>query len=129
MIKPLQILIMFCMPIVLQACDRKEPVGEQELGSAGISSENEQIALDIATWAMPVVSFFAQKEANIRDMGAQPNQILFWSRPLDHHNKVLTPNDVTLYISAQIETFVGPMVLEVPGTDEIHTQQKPQLVQ
>jgi len=50
------------MAIVLQACDRKEPVGEQELGSAGISSENEQIALDIATWAMPVVSFFLRRK-------------------------------------------------------------------
>ncbi len=66
---------------------------------------------------MPLVSFFAQKEANVRDMEAQPNQILFWSRPLDHNNKILTPNDVVLYISAQIETFKGPMVLEVPKTE------------
>jgi hypothetical protein len=61
---------------------------------------------------MPVVTFFAQKEANERDMGAKPNEILFWSRPLDHHNKILTPNDVTLYISAQIETFDGASCLD-----------------
>jgi len=66
---------------------------------------------------MPVVSFFAQKEANLRDMGAHPNEILYWSQPLDHNNKILTPNDVVLYISAQIETFDGPMVLEVPPTE------------
>ena len=78
-------------------------------------SEGE--AVELAEWAMPVVSFFAQKEAAERDMGAKPNQILYWSRPLDHHNKILTPNDVVLYISAQIETFDGPMVLEIPPAE------------
>ena len=82
-----------------------------------ITVEEEEPAFDLAMWGMPVVTFFAQKEANERDMGAQPNQILFWSQPLDHNNKILTPNDVVLYISAQIETFEGPMVLEVPGTE------------
>lgn len=42
-----------------------------------ISSENEEKAIELGKWAMPVVSFLAQKEANIRDMGAQPNQILY----------------------------------------------------
>ena len=88
----------------------------QSVGEA-ITPENEQLALDLAEWGMPVVSFFAQKEANERDMGAKPNQILYWSQPFDHNNKILTPNDTVLYISAQIETFDGPMVLEVPPTE------------
>ncbi|MCG8578661.1 MAG: DUF1214 domain-containing protein [Bacteroidales bacterium] len=82
-----------------------------------IKPENEQLAEDIASWAMPLVSFFAQKEANVRDMGAQPNQVLYWSKPFDHNNKILTPNNTVLYISAQIETFDGPMVLEVPAKE------------
>ncbi|WP_281612997.1 DUF1214 domain-containing protein [Flammeovirga sp. SubArs3] len=77
-------------------------------------SEYEEEAIKIGKWAMPLVSFFAQKEANRRDMGALPNQILYWSKPLDHNNKILTPNDVVLYISTPIETFDGPMVLEIP---------------
>lgn len=80
-----------------------------------IDQNNESVALELAEWGMPVVSFFAQKEASLRDVGAQPNQILFWSKPFDYNNKILTPNDVTLYISAQIETFDGPMVFEVPA--------------
>lgn len=84
---------------------------------AALDSSNELEALDVAAWGMPVVSFFAQKEANARDMGAEPNQILFWTQPFDHKNKILTPNDVTLYISAQIETFDGPMVFEVPAAE------------
>jgi hypothetical protein len=86
-----------------------------EPGATG--ANNEQRALELAEWAMPVVTFFAQKKANVRDMGAHPNQILYWSRPLDHNNKILTPNDVVLYISAQIETYDGPMVLEVPAAE------------
>ncbi|WP_172665913.1 DUF1214 domain-containing protein [Flammeovirga sp. OC4] len=84
----------------------------------GISVENEATAVKLGKWAMPVVSFFAQKEANERDMGALPNQILYWSQPLDHNNKILTPNDVVLYTSTSIETFDGPMVLEIPKADE-----------
>ena len=98
-----------------QAETTKQGLPTEQVKGA-ISASNEQLALDVAEWGMPVVTFFAQKEANVRDMGAQSNQILFWSRPLDHHNKILTPNDVVLYISSQIETFNGPMVLEVPAT-------------
>ena len=83
-----------------------------------ISKENEEKAIELGKWGMPLVSFFAQKEANIRDMGALPNQILYWSQPFDHNNKILTPNDVVLYISAPIETFDGPMVLEIPKSEE-----------
>jgi hypothetical protein len=92
-------------------------VQAQSHESSAIDAQDEDEALELAQWAMPVVSFFAQKEANERDMGARPNQILFWSRPLDHHNKILTPNDVVLYISTQIQTFDGPMVLEVPAAE------------
>ncbi len=86
-------------------------------GPAVMNTSSDQVALELAEWGMPLVTFFAQKEANVRDMGARPNQILFWSKPLDHHNKILTPNNVVLYISSQIETFQGPMVLDVPATE------------
>ena len=97
---------------IAPGCEKKEPTAQ-----TAIDSNNQVIALELAEWGMPLVSFFAQKEANARDMGAQPNQILFWSKPFDHNNKILTPNDVVLYISAPIETFDGPMVLEVPATE------------
>lgn len=83
-----------------------------------IAKENEKSAIELGKWGMPLVSFFAQKEANERDMGALANQILYWSQPLDHNNKILTPNDVVLYISASIDTYEGPIVLEIPKTDE-----------
>ena len=99
------------------ACFGLLPVAFAQSAENAIGPKNEQVAMELAEWGMPVVSFFAQKEANARDKGAQPNQILFWSRPLDHHNTILTPSDVVLYISAQIDTFDGPMVLEVPATE------------
>ena len=101
--------------IFLIAC--KPNVRNESTKQYVIDGENEEKAIELGKWGMPLVSFFAQKEANARDMGAQPNQILYWSQPFDHHNKILTPNDVVLYISAPIETFDGPMVLEVPKTE------------
>jgi len=99
--------------ILLTGCGQQKKSEKSPI----IQKQHDQLAEDIASWAMPLVSFFAQKEANVRDMGAQPNQILYWSKPFDHNNKILTPNNTVLYISAQIETFDGPMVLEVPAKD------------
>lgn len=100
--------------ILVSACAKNDEPARQ----LAIDSTNQVDALEVAAWGMPVVSFLAQKEASARDVGAEPNQILFWSKPFDHNNKILTPNDVTLYISAQIETFNGPMVFEVPAAEE-----------
>jgi hypothetical protein len=107
------IITIACFVVACNSNTRKESNNDY-----AISIENEEKAIELGKWGMPLVSFFAQKEANIRDMGAQPNQILFWSQPFDHNNKILTPNDVVLYISAYIETFDGPMVLEIPQSEE-----------
>ncbi|MCA0899188.1 DUF1214 domain-containing protein [Microbulbifer agarilyticus] len=85
--------------------------------ATSVESSDEDDALEVALWGMPVVSFFAQKEASLRDVGAEPNQITYWSKPLDHNVKFLTPNNVTLYIASHIETFDGPVVFEVPAAD------------
>ena len=82
-----------------------------------VEAQQQYSDLDLAKWAMPLASFFAQKEANVRDMGAEPNQVLYWSQPFDSKNQILTPNDTVLYISTQITTFKGPMVLEIPATE------------
>ena len=76
-----------CLALLLSACITPEEV-MRDPGDLAIQIKDEQTALDIAQWAMPVVSFFAQKAASLRDMGAQPNQVLFWSKPLDHNNKI-----------------------------------------
>ena len=107
------ITIVICSFLACNPNSKKESKSEYT-----ISKENEEQAIALGKWGMPLVSFFAQKEANIRDMGALPNQILYWSQPFDHNNKILTPNDVVLYISASIETFDGPMVLEIPKSEE-----------
>ncbi len=84
---------------------------------ASATAMDREVAKDLAVWGMPMVSFFAQKEAVERDLGAKPNQIIYWSKPLNHKHKILTPNDVVLYVTAQIELFDGPVVLEVPPAD------------
>ena len=70
--------------------------------SAPISLDGE-VAKDLAIWGKPMVSFFAQKEAVERDHRARPNPIIHWSRPLYHKPKILAPNDVALYVTAQMD--------------------------
>ncbi|MBB3696832.1 DUF1214 domain-containing protein [Flammeovirga yaeyamensis] len=106
-------LAFLCALIFAYKTPQKEVINELT-----ISNDNQEEAIKLAKWAMPMVSFFSQKEANKRDMGALSNQILYWSKPFDHNNKILTPNDVVLYISTSIETFNGPMVLEIPKEEE-----------
>ena len=113
--------VIIAFTLLVGSCQTKDQSRHDTKNGANaysISKENEEKAIDLGKWGMPLVSFFAQKEANERDMGAQPNQILFWSQPFDHNNKILTPNDVVLYISAYIETFDGPMVLEIPKSEK-----------
>ena len=49
---------------------------------------------------------------------AAPNQIVYWSRPLDWKNQTLTPNPDTIYLMPFYNTKDGPVVLEIPPADE-----------
>ena len=45
-------------------------------------------------------------------------QIVYWSRPLDWKNQTLTPNPDTIYFMPFYNTKDGPVVLEIPPSDE-----------
>ena len=71
-------------------------------------------AVEAAIWGMPAVNFDLMNQAMLRAKGA-PNQIVYWSRPLDWKNQTLTPNPDTIYFMPFFNTKdVGPMVLEIP---------------
>ena len=47
------------------------------------------------------------------------NQVVYWSRPLDWHNQLLTPNPDSIYILAFFNTKdVGPVVLDIPAAGD-----------
>ena len=74
--------------------------------------------VDLANWAMPYVSFFANKDALIRDFGAEPGTVVYWSEPFGSEVQMLTPNDTSLYFTTQLELFDGPVTVEVPPVHE-----------
>ncbi len=76
------------------------------------------LLVDVAKWAMPTVSFFANKQAMLNDFGIDVGTVVYWSKPFGAEVKILTPNDTSLYFTTQIELFDGPVMIEVPPVDE-----------
>jgi hypothetical protein len=74
-------------------------------------------AVEAVIWGMPAVNTDRMNQAVLKVKGA-PNQIVFWSRPLDGNNQTLTPNPDTIYFMPFYNTKDGPMVLEIPPADE-----------
>ena len=77
----------------------------------------ERRAVEAVIWGMPAVNYDRMYEAG-RAAGAEPNQIVYWSRPISWLNQTLTPNPNTIYLMPFIDTTdVGPMVLEIPPAE------------
>ena len=74
-------------------------------------------AVEAVMWGMPAVNFDLMYQAFVGVKGG-PNQIVYWSRPLDWKNQTLTPNPDTIYFMPFYNTKDGPVVLEIPPSDE-----------
>ena len=74
-------------------------------------------AVEAVIWGMPAVNFELMYQAFVGVKGA-PNQIAYWSRPMDWKNQTLTPNPDTIYFMPFYNTKDGPVVLEIPPADE-----------
>ena len=74
-------------------------------------------AVETAMWGMPVVNYWAMREGFARDLGSQANDIVYFSKPVDWHLRITTPNNTTLYMMSFWNTEKdGPIVIEVPKT-------------
>ncbi len=73
-------------------------------------------AVEAVIWGMPAVNFERMLQAAIAN-GAKPNQVVYWSKPVNWHDQTLTPNPDTIYLNPFYDTTAGPVVLEVPPTD------------
>jgi len=74
-------------------------------------------AVEAIIWGMPAVNFDLMYQAFIGVKGG-PNQVAYWSRPVDWKNQTLTPNPDTIYFMPFYNTKDGPVVLEIPPADE-----------
>ncbi len=74
-------------------------------------------AIEAAIWGMPAVNYDLMLRQVVK-LGGAPNQVVFWSRPVDWKNQTLTPNPDTIYFMPFFNTKdVGPVVLEIPPAD------------
>ncbi len=72
-------------------------------------------AVESVIWGTPIVSFYAMREAVLRDAKAKYNDIIFWSKPADWKLQVTTPNAASYYVWTNFNTKEGPVVLDVPA--------------
>lgn len=70
-------------------------------------------AVEAVIWGIPAVNFDLMLQAAIAN-GARPNQIVYWSRPVNWKDQTLTPNPDTIYFNPFYDTQEGPVVLEIP---------------
>lgn len=76
----------------------------------------EQRAMEAVIWGMPAVNYERMLEAAVAN-GAQANQVVYWSQPVNWKNQTLTPNPDTIYLNPFYDTHDGPMVLEIPPVE------------
>jgi len=77
-----------------------------------------QRACQAAIWAMPAVGLYDIELSTVRDLGGEPGDIVYFSRPMASRHGFLTANDVTPYVVGSLSTADGPLVVEVPPAGE-----------
>src|SRR5262245_33110827 len=63
-------------------------------------------AVEAVIWGMPAVNFERMLQAATEN-GAKPNQVVYWSRPVNEKNQTLTPNPDTIYLNPFFDTRSG----------------------
>ena len=93
-------------------------LGQTPSGAVLAKRAVERRAVEAAIWGMPAVNYDLMLQQMLTKTAGKPNQVLYWSRPLDWHNQTLTPNPDSIYFMVFYDTSdVGPVVIEVPPAD------------
>lgn len=91
-------------------------VGAQNISAQDLARRTiERRAVEAVVWGMPLVSVDAMREAAFRDAGANYNDIIYWSKPIDWKFQFTTPNASTYYVYFNFNLQDGPVVLDVPA--------------
>lgn len=88
--------------------------------AAGESLEYQityQRAVPAAIWGMPAVSMAGVRKS-LAGIGADFNQVVYFSKLMEARHEFLTANNQTPYVLTLIDTRDGPVVLDVPAASE-----------
>lgn len=75
-------------------------------------------AVEAAVWGMPIEGTRGLLLAARKDLGADWNDIIYFSKPMESRHGFLTANNQVPYVVASLNTKDGPLVLEVPGASD-----------
>jgi hypothetical protein len=95
------------------------PAGAQV--SSEMSQREQMIhrrAVEAAVWGMPIEGTRGLLLAARNDLGADWNDIVYLSKPMESRHGFLTANNQVPYVVASLNTKDGPLVLEVPGASD-----------
>jgi hypothetical protein len=102
------------LPSVALSQDQK---GEPSFTPAQLDERTiHRRAVEAVIWGMPAVNYQRMLEAAIAN-GAQANQVVYWSRPVNWKDQTLTPNPDTIYFNPFYDTTGGPVVMEIPPAE------------
>ena len=98
-------------------------VDKQETGSEKLElSIQEQMihrrAVEAAVWGMPIEGTRGLLLAARKDLGADWNDVVYFSKPMESRHGFLTANNVVPYLCAAMNTTDGPIVVEVPSASD-----------
>ncbi len=102
----------WCVLAFLPLAALAQAPGGDEIAARAI----ERRAIEAVIWGMPAVNYERLVQAASAN-GAKPNQIVYWSQPVNGKNQTLTPNPDTIYLNPFYDTTSGPVVLEIPPTE------------
>ncbi|WP_407529989.1 DUF1254 domain-containing protein [Methylobacterium oryzisoli] len=75
----------------------------------------ERRAVEAVIWGMPAVNADLMLQAMLESTSAKPNEVVYWSRPVNWKNQTLTPNPDSIYfMSFWNVKETGPLVIEIP---------------
>jgi hypothetical protein len=77
----------------------------------------ERRAVEAAIWGMPAVSM-AGVRRSLAGIGADYNQVVYFSKPLEARHEFLTANNQTPYVRSVLDLHNGPAVLELPPASD-----------
>lgn len=106
-------LMLAAIAMVLATTALSEELPSEEISERAIHRR----AMEAVIWGMPAVNYERMLQAVV-DHGAQLNQGVYWSRPVNSKNQTLTPNPDTIYFNPFYDTSKSPVVVEIPPADE-----------
>jgi hypothetical protein len=72
-------------------------------------------AVQAYLWAMPLINWYAMKEASEARWGAGYHVLPIWKARLDAKTLVTTPNSDVIYAMGYVDLKDGPLVIEAPA--------------